>query len=381
MSSNANARIKGKGWFVNEHGVIYVQGSVDGKFKRKSTGMEHTPRNETYIKKNHRDVLLQILNKDKEVVSNNFGTFGLSVMENGVKKVGKKGGRGEQDQRDALSKFDRLILPYFKTYTLEDIRAVHVEMWQSKLLENYSSSTVNKCRVLLGQIMHKACANDIVHKNPVEYADKIEVSHEKQEAYSVENALRMMKESEGFMHTYLNLAFTTGMRTGELMGLMWEDIDEAYSCIYLQRSVSKGLMTIGNSGKKNHSRVVPLMPQVLTILMEAKNNARSKWIFPSRKGSYYRESKSITKALFKPLLEKLNIEYITLYATRHTFSSIADNFRMNSKAIDAMVGNSQEVRDNHYITFEMTSERAAEAQRDLAPVNNIFFAEEKAEVK
>jgi len=377
----SSSRIKGKGWFVNDHGVIYVQGSVNKKFERKSTGMAHTPKNEAYIKKNHREVLLQILNKDKAVVKSDFATFGLNVIENGVKKPGKKGGRGVQDQTDALSKFNRLILPYFKACSLEDIKAAHIEAWQSKLLEKYSSSTVSKCRFLMGQIMHKACANDLVLKNPVEYADKIEVSYEKQEAYSVEDALKMMKESEGFMHTYLNLAFTTGMRTGELMGLMWEDIDEEYSCIYLQRSVSKGRMTIGNSGKKNHSRVVPLMPQVLKILMDAKKESKSKWIFPSRKGTFYAESKSITKAYFKPLLEKLGIAYITLYATRHTFSSIADNFRMNSKAIDSMVGNSEEVRDKHYNTFEMTKERAEEAQRNLDPVNNVFFADNKAEAK
>ena len=165
------------------------------------------------------------------------------------------------------------------------------------------------------------------------------------------------------------------------MALRWEDIDEEYSCICLQRSVSKGHMTIGNAGKKNHSRVVPLMPQVLKILLDAKAQSTSPWIFPSRTGSYYKESKAITKAHFKPLLEKLGIEYITLYATRHTFSSIADNHRMDSRAIDKMAGNSKEVREKHYNTFAMTKERATEAQRSLTPINNVFFLDEKAEVK
>ncbi len=381
MSNNPGTRIKGKGWFVNDYGVIYVQGSVEKKFYRKSTGMEHTPRNETYIKKNHREVLLQLVNKNKHEVSSDFATFGRSVVEEGVKQDGIKGGRGVQDQRDALSKFDRLILPYFKAYSLEDIKVLHIEKWQKSLLEKYSSSTVSKCRFLMKQIMHKACANDLVLKNPVEYAAKLEVVHEKQSAYSVQDALKMMKESKGFMHTWLNLAFCTGMRTGEMMGLMWDDIDEEYSCIYLQRSVTKGRMTIGSSGNKNHSRVVPLLPHVLKILLDAKKQAKSKWIFPSRKGTYYSESKAIIKAHFKPLLEELGIEYITLYATRHTFSSIADNAMVNAQALDAMMGNSEEVRDKHYNTFAMTRERADEAQRSLDAVNNVFFADNQAEVK
>lgn len=36
----------------------------------------------------------------------------------------------------------------------------------------------------------------------------------------------------------------------------------------------------------------------------------------------YWEPKTIINTYFKPLLKKLNIEYKTLYATRHSFASI-----------------------------------------------------------
>ena len=377
MSSKAKneARIKGKGWFVNECGFLYVQGTVDGKFYRKSTRMEHTPRNEAYIRKNSRDVLLNIVNKDKAVVSSNFEAFGRSVVESGAKN------RSEHNQKDVLSKFERFLVPFFKQYDLTEIKALHVEAFQEQMLKKYSTSTVSKCKVLLRQIMHKACANDMILKNPVDYAEKIDVQHEKQEAYSIEDAKRMMSESTGWIHAYVNLAFTTGMRTGELMGLMWEDIDFEYSCIYLQRSVSNGRMKIGNAGKKNHKRIVPVLPKVLDILRKRKEEVHSKFVFPNRKGTYYRESKSIVKAHFKPLLESLEIEYITLYATRHTFATITANMMINSDTIDGMVGNSEEVRNNHYVTFEMTRQRADKAHADLAPVNNLFFEDKKTEVK
>jgi integrase len=388
MRSNANTatRQKGKGWFVNEHGIIYVQGSVDKKFKRKSTGLKSTAGNIAYIKKNYRDVLLQKIDEDKVVIDTDFASFGLAVIESGAKKVDKHGkhsrrGRGELAQRDALSKFENYILPFFKEYSLEEIKPMHVETWLSGILEQKSTSTAHKCKNLLGEIMHKACANDLVQKNPVDYVDRVEVSYEKQEAYSLEDALKMMRASTGWMHTYLNLAFTTGMRTGELLALKWEDIDWEHSCIYLQRSVSKGRMSYGSAGKKNHSRIVPLMPQILKILKDAKEDAWSEWMFPSRKGSYYRESKSIVKYHFKPLLEKLGVEYISLYATRHTFSTIVDNLRVDTSTVDSMVGNSEKVRQDHYVTFQMTKERAAEAQGHLAPVNNVFFNETMAKVK
>jgi len=388
MSSKANVtRLKGKGWFANECNKIYVCGSVEGHgFKRKSTGMEANPKNIAYIKKNHRDVLLQILNKDTVTVNSDFKSFGRSVVEAGAKTVGKDGklrkaGRGELDQRNALSKFENHLLPFFKEYALEEIRAMHVEVWQEKLLLDYSTSTVSKCRNLLREILHKACANDLIMKNPVDYADKVHVEFVKQEAYTVDEARTLMTKAIGWMHTYLNVAFTTGMRTGELMALMWDDVDFENSCIYLQRSVTKGRMTIGSAGGKNHKRVVYVMPPVLEILKTAKEESNCKWLFPSRKGSYFRESKSIVKNHFQPLLEKLEVPYKTLYATRHTFSSVASNLRVDTELMNGMVGNSLSVRDEHYVTFEMTAERAKEAQGHLAPVNNAFFAEIKEEVK
>ncbi|DAB40304.1 MAG TPA: hypothetical protein CFH81_08905 [Sulfurovum sp. UBA12169] len=388
MQSNASnaTRQKGKGWFVNECGVIYVQGSINGKFVRKSTGMKSTSGNITYIKKNYRDVLLNIINENKVTTGTSFEEFGRKVIEDGAKKVvngrESKRGRGELAQRDALSKFDNYLLPFFREYALDEIKAMHIETWLVGILRHKSTSTANKCKNLLNEIMHKACGNDIIVKNPVEYVEKIEVEYEKQQAYSIGDTLKMMRESNGWMHTYLNLAFTTGMRTGELLALMWEDVDWEYSCIYLKRSVSKGRIRIGSTGKKNHYRIVPILPEVLKILKSAhENNAKSKWIFPNQKDSFYKESKDVVKYHFKPLLKKLKIAYISLYATRHTFATIADNARVDSATLDKMIGNSEKVRQDHYVTFAMTKERAEEAQSNLTPVNNILFSNMKVETK
>jgi len=366
-----HSRHKGKGWFVNEHGIIYVQGSINGKFVRKSTGLRYTPKNEAYVNRYARDLLIELT--QPKIKSNDFASFARMVIEQGKKKKGKKGGRGELAQRDAISKLERLIIPYFQSYSLEEIKVVHIELWVDKLMQKYSTSTVSKCVNLLREVMHKAVANDICIKNPVDYIDKIEVVHKKQKAYSVEDARKMMTQSEGFMKVWLNLAFTTGMRTGELMALMWDDIDFENRIIFLQRSITKGYITLGSANTKNHKRIVPLMPQVVEILKEAKTKSKSKWVFPNRKGECYKESKAITKKYFKPLLEKLGIEYISLYATRHTFATIVENAMLNPEAINDIIGNSQEVRNKHYVDFQITKERVDAAHQSIQKVSNIFY--------
>ena len=385
MTDNANAktpRLKGKGWFV-ERGVIYVNGTVEGfGFKRKSTRMEATPNNIKYVNKNARELLVQLLNKDKFVVSSDFATFGWGVVEKGVKRKGKKGGRGELDQKAAISKFDRLILPYFKRYKIEEIKASHVELWQESLLkQGLSTSTVSKCRNLLGQIMHKACADDLVTKNPVEYAEKIEVKHEKQFGYSVDEAILIMREADGWLKVFLTIAFTTGMRTGEIMALKWEDVRTDLSCILLKRSVTKGILTEGSSGTKNHERIVPIVSEVMNMIEELKTKSSSEWMFPAKHGRFFAESKGIVKYHFKPLLKRIGVKYRTLRVTRHTLSTIASNLMVGTEAVSSMVGNSEEVRDAHYVDFAVTKERVDAVRTEFAPVNNVFFPKEKVEVK
>ena len=104
-------------------------------------------------------------------------------------------------------------------------------------------------------------------------------------------------------------------------------------------------------------------------------------MFPNRTGSYFKESKTIVKYHFQPLLDRLEIKYISLYATRHTFSTITDNLRVHPEFINSMAGNSEKVRQDHYVTFEMTRERQNEAQTHLEPVNNVFFDYIRAEAK
>ena len=59
-------RLKGKGWFVNECDVIYVQGTINGKFVRKTTNKKATKLNLAWIEKNARSVLLKLTDKKDE---------------------------------------------------------------------------------------------------------------------------------------------------------------------------------------------------------------------------------------------------------------------------------------------------------------------------
>ena len=73
-----NKRIKGDGLFKIRNNVIYVHGSLNGVFYRKSTGKKVTPTTKQWIKKaNPLEELVKLLNKEKNMIAtNNFEEFG-----------------------------------------------------------------------------------------------------------------------------------------------------------------------------------------------------------------------------------------------------------------------------------------------------------------
>lgn len=352
--------MRGNGGYSIRNNKLYVYGVVDGKRHRVSTGKEATSINIAWIKKNHWSVLLKLIDKKEQQTKHSLDLekFCLEVVELSSHK------RDSQTQKDYISKINRMIIPYFKSFSIEDIRVFDIEKWQNALLEKYSTTTVRRARNILNMVLKKAVANDLITKNPIEYADNINVVHEKQEPYSIEEMTLILKSAAGWLKVFLYLAFTTGMRPGELLGLQWDDIDFDRRVIYLQRSISKGVVKQDTS-TKNHNRLVVVADFVLDMLLEHRSTSKTEWIFTSRLGLPYSESKAITNKHFKPLLEKIGVKYKSLKATRHTYISIMRNAGVSSELILEIVGHSKEVSDKHYYTAEINDHK-------ILAVNNVF---------
>ena len=388
MQVKKNKRVKGKGWFVNEYNIIYVCGTIDGKYKRVTTKMEATSKNLIYIKhkSNARDELITRTSEEK-TIKTDFENFGIKAIEAGAKIQRADGtfsqkGRGVSAQNNAETSFKKHLLPYFKNYRLEEINAFIVEDWQEKKLnEGFATDSVSKWKNYLSQIMDRAVKYELVSVNKVELADVIEIVHKKTEGFSVEEARSMMSNAQGMMRPWLFLAFNTGLRVGELKAIKISDIDFDYKCIYIQRSISNSVITL-SSTTKNHERIVYFSDKTSKILQEfIENNQLSNWLFESNLKSFYKSSQTIEKYYFQPLLKELKIKG-TLGKTRKTFASVAKSYAMEEENRQVLMGHKigSPVTDNHYTFPIMTNVQAQKGQSNLAPINDVLFSKKIAKV-
>lgn len=350
--------MKNSGGYYVRNNKIYVFGTVDKTRYRFSIGKEATSDNLRWIARNYWSVLLNIIDeKRRPNTSLKLDSFLLETIELTAHK------RSKSVQVDYISKAKRLILPYFKGYELSEIKPLDIEKWQGIILKNYSTTTAKRLKNILNMALQKAYLNNIISKNPLTLVDSFRIIHSKKEPYSVDEMIKILTHAQGWLRVFLHIAFTTGLRTGELMALRWSDIDYDKRIININRSITKGEIK-NSSALKNHNRVVVLADYLVGIL---KNyDSRSEWLFPSRTGEPYSESKAIAKHYFKPLLERIGVEYRTLYATRHTFISLLRNAGVSREFVAELAGHSEAVSDKHYYKAILTEQKAQ-------AINNVFF--------
>ncbi len=304
------------GYYVRNN-TIYVQGSVNGKFVRKSTRKKATKANLSWIKKNSESVLLQLvdksINKKEDYTLEEFGYHSLKINAHNRKGSTNQG---------YLNDFKLHILPAFRLYQLTDIRPTDLKQWQGNLHKRgISGKRINSIRTVFRGILQDAYIDELIDYNPFDRVKRAKMMKPEIHPFSLEEVELLIKEADGWFKNFLILAFFTGMRTGELFGLKWEDINFKSRYLHIQRGVRKGVI---DSTKTEKSRQIDMLPVVERALRNQflDTGLKGTFVFLTQYGGNYRESDSIKKSRWAPLLKQCMLDYRILYHTRHTFASI-----------------------------------------------------------
>jgi len=112
----------------------------------------------------------------------------------------------------------------------------------------------------------------------------------------------------------------TGLRTGELIGLCWGDIDLAAGKVCVRRSVSRGKL---KDTKTSRVRYVDLLPPARAALAAQveHSGAAGQWVFPNpfTEARWANESKIVRR--WKRALAAAGVRYRRPYQMRHTYAS------------------------------------------------------------
>ena len=200
------------------------------------------------------------------------------------------------------------------------------------------------------------------------------------QAYTVLEVKKMLIESEGWLKVFLEISIKYGLRTGEAMGLKWDDFDLERGFFLIQRSITKGVITESSEvihQNKNHLREIYLFPETIDLLKRFEMFRMSKeWLFISKDGRPFKESKTITDYHFKPFLKEIGVEYKTLYAMRRTYvSMMRQSDKVSLEDIQEVVGHSigSRITDEHYNLDCLGDKHKQEKAKNKADVFNALI--------
>jgi integrase len=126
----------------------------------------------------------------------------------------------------------KFLLPHFGERLLKDITPAFIEAYRQKRLAepsrqggNTKPATVNREIACLKTIFNKAMRNGKAERNPVQGIRALKENNERDRILSPEEYIRLLAHSPGHLKPIVKLAYYSGMRRGEILGLTWGQVD------------------------------------------------------------------------------------------------------------------------------------------------------------
>jgi integrase len=161
----------------------------------------------------------------------------------------------------------------FKGKRLDDIKHTDIAKAAAKKAQEVSGKTVNNLLIPLRALFAAAVADDLVEKSPVERVHNRK--HQRPpidpfERDEMEMILKRMRESSPeVVCAYYEFAFSTGLRTSELIALRWGSIDWHRK----KAMISRARVRHKDKGTKtHHAREIDLHERAIAALMVMKKH-------------------------------------------------------------------------------------------------------------
>ena len=193
--------------------------------------------------------------------------------------------------------------------TLKQHGRVHPRPGQSRGL---STTTVHGIHTTLHHALKSVVDQRLLPHNPADHVEPPKVAHKSMTILNEEQldtflaAVEQAPIWKDFFYTEL----TTGLRLGEICGLMWSDFDPRKGTLNVSRTLHKekgGRLVTGDTKTCAETRKIVLPPTTSELLSNRKKHSYSVWIFPNPlkpeapmnpSTAYHQLKKSLRKTIY-----------------------------------------------------------------------------------
>jgi integrase len=229
------------------------------------------------------------------------------------------------------------ILPVIGKMRLQNIQPAHIrQLYLRMQAEGKGSRTIQVVHATLHCALKQSVKDRLIGYNPMDAVERPKVETKEFHIFTESQARTFLEAARGHPYEALfYLALTTGLRKGELLGLMWEDVDWDKGTLRIERQVQQAYSSsavLVPTKTRSGRRQIKLGKIGLAMLgahcqrQEAqKTLAGISWkengmIFTTSIGTYASQSK-VSKE-FKQILSENSLPDIRFHDLRHTSISL-----------------------------------------------------------
>ena len=207
--------------------------------------------------------------------------------------------------------------------------------------QSLSSGLVRSVHSLLLQCLEQAVRNRLITYNPVSSCKPPPKEKSEMRIIPSDKIGAYLKAADecGFLPMFF-LELSSGLRRGELLALLWSDLDAADNTISITKQVTgtKGGLVVSAPKTPNSIRVIAIPEQATELLsIEHAKHPNNPYMFPSPVTGkmYYPDS---VGRIHKRILVKAGLEKNRFHDLRHTFSTLALQNGVDIKTLSNMLG-------------------------------------------
>lgn len=251
--------------------------------------------------------------------------------------------RYRESVRNAL---DLHLIPAFANRQMHEIRRADVLAFRAELAEKpgrqsetLSNSRVNTVMTFLRQVLTEA---SLRYEFPPAFQGikPLKTGKADVQPFTLAEVNRILEYCREDWRNYFVVRFFTGLRSGEIHGLRWHNVDFDHGLILVRETLVGGEIQKGAKTQES-CRDIPMLPSVRDALMAQREATPDhvEWVFYNTDLKPICTSNFVSR-IWKPLLGYLRLPYRRPYQTRHTTASLLLAAGENPEWVARVLGHS-----------------------------------------